>query len=298
MKNIRNLIILIGTVVFTACDDNANTFDATGSFEANETIISAEASGKLLTYNADEGDNLKKDQYIGYVDTTQLVLSKKQLFAQIDAILSRRPNIAVQLTALKEQKRVAETAQKRVANLLKVDAATPKQMDDANGQIDIIKGNITALRNSLNTNTRSIEQEIGPLRVQIEQIDDNIKRSKLVSPIEGTVLVSYAEVFEQVGKGTPLYKIADLSELTLRAYVTGNQLPQIKLNQQVKVLTDDGNDGYKETEGMIYWISDKAEFTPKTVQTKDERANKVYAIKVRVKNDGSFKIGMYGEVNF
>ena len=298
MKNIRNLIFLIGTVFITACDDTANTFDATGSFEANETIISAEASGKLLTYNADEGDNLKKGQYIGYVDTTQLVLSKKQLFAQIDAILSRRPNIGVQLTALKEQKRVAETAQKRVANLLKAGAATPKQMDDANGQIDVIKGNITALRSSLNTNTRSIEQEIGPLRVQIEQIDDHIKRSKLVSPIEGTVLVSYAEVFEQVSKGTPLYKIADLSELTLRAYVTGNQLPQIKLNQQVKVLTDDGNGGYMETEGMIYWISDKAEFTPKTVQTKDERANKVYAIKIRVKNDGSFKIGMYGEVNF
>lgn len=298
MKNLRNLIILVGTVFFTACDDNTNTFDATGSFEANETIISAETSGKLLVYNVDEGTHIKKGQYIGYIDTTQLTLSKKQLFAQIDAILSRRPDIGVQLTALKEQLRVAEIEQKRIVNLLKEEAATPKQMDDVNGQIDIIKGNIKALRNSLNTNTRSIEQEIGPLSVQIEQIGDNINRSKLVSPIEGTVLVSYTEVFEQVGKGTPLYKIADLSELTLRAYVTGNQLPQIKLNQQVKVLTDDGNGGYKETEGTIYWISDKAEFTPKTVQTKDERANKVYAIKLRVKNDGSLKIGMYGEVNF
>ena len=298
MKTLRNLTLLLATVAYTACDDNTNKFDATGSFEANETIISAESSGKLMAYSVDEGQVLQKGQYLGFIDTTQLALSRKQVFAQMDAILSRKPDVAVQLTALKEQLKAAEVEQKRMTNLLKADAATPKQMDDVNGQIDIINGNITALRNSLNTSTRSIDREIDPLKIQVEQINDQIEKSKLVNPVEGTVLISYVETFEQVGKGTPLYKIADLSELTLRAYVTGNQLPLIKLNQQVKVLTDDGNGGYKETQGVIYWISDKAEFTPKTVQTKDERANKVYGIKVRVVNDGFYKIGMYGEINF
>ncbi len=290
--------LLLLAFIFSSCDNSTNNFDATGSFEANETIISAEASGTLLSYGVEEGKTLRAGQYIGYIDTAQLVLSKKLLYAKMDAALSRKPDVGVQLTALKEQLKVAEVEQKRITSLVGAGAATPKQQDDIDGQIAVIKGNITALRNSLTTSTQSIDREVETLKVQIDQVDDQINRSKLINPVVGTVLVSYAEAHEQVGRGIPLYKIADLSEITLRAYVTGNQLPKIKLNQQVAVLTDDGDGGYKEENGTIYWISDKAEFTPKTVQTKDERANKVYAIKVGVANDGSYKIGMYGEVNF
>ncbi len=300
MMNIKHIIqiALIIPAGLMSCDNGEPEFDASGAFEADETIISAEASGKLLAFAVDEGQELRADTYLGYIDTVQLSLSIRQLEAQIDAVLSRRPDIAAQLSALNEQLRVAEIEQKRVEQLLNADAATPKQKDDVDGQIDVIKGNITALRTSLITNTQSLEMEIGPLEAQIDQLKDKIKKSIIINPINGTVLTVFAEPFEHVGMGMPLYKIADLSSLTLRAYITGDQLTQLKLNDRVEVLTDDGSGGYTSTTGTVYWISDKAEFTPKSIQTKDERANKVYAIKVRVENDGTYKIGMYGEVKF
>ncbi|MFT6865979.1 MAG: HlyD family secretion protein [Cyclobacteriaceae bacterium] len=297
MNKTLYLLLIISTLL-SACGETTNSYDATGSFEADETIISAEASGTLLTFIAEEGQQIKKGVLVGTIDTTQLYLSKKQLNAQIAAVLSRKPNISAQLSALNEQLKSAEKEQVRISNLLKADAATPKQLDDVDAQIAIVKANIRATNSTLNTNTESLNQEIGPIKVQIEQINDQIKKSLLINQVAGTILMTYVEPFEQVARGTPLYKIADLTNMTLKVYITGNQLPQIKLNQELKVYTDDGNDGYKETQGTIYWISDKAEFTPKTVQTKDERANKVYAIKVRVKNEGDYKIGMYGEVNF
>ncbi len=290
------IMILAGWALVAASCSESHEFDASGMFEADETIISSQVAGTLLAFNVEEGQALKLDQRLGYVDTVQLHLSRKQLQAQKAAILSRKPDISAQLAALNEQLKAALVEKERLENLLKADAATPKQMDEVNAQIDITKGNIRALRTSLQTNTESIDMEIVPLQAQIEQIDDQIARSHIVNPVVGTVLTTYAEVHEQVGRGQPLYKIADIGELTLRAYITGNQLPQVKLNQKVTVLTDNGEGGYVETDGEIYWISDKAEFTPKSIQTKDERANKVYAVKIRVKNDGTYKIGMYGEV--
>ncbi len=290
------IMILAGWALVAASCSESHEFDASGMFEADETIISSQVAGTLLAFNVEEGQTLKLDQRLGYIDTVQLHLSRKQLQAQKAAILSRKPDISAQLAALNEQLKAALVEKERLENLLKADAATPKQMDDVNAQIDITKGNIRALRTSLQTNTESIDMEIVPLQAQIEQIDDQIARSHIVNPVVGTVLTTYAEVHEQVGRGQPLYKIADIGELTLRAYITGNQLPQVKLNQKVTVLTDNGEGGYVETDGEIYWISDKAEFTPKSIQTKDERANKVYAVKIRVKNDGTYKIGMYGEV--
>jgi HlyD family secretion protein len=220
------------------------------------------------------------------------------------------PNITAQTGYYNQQEAVTQSRlknllyeQKRLQNLLKADAATPKQLDDINAQIDETRKQLLvtgkqkdAQVSVLKTQSSSISADLLPLQVQIEQINDQLARRKIINPVSGTVLTKYAEVNEMTAQGKPLYKIADLTTIILRAYITGNQLPAIKLNQKIKVNTDDGKGGYKETAGTITWISDKAEFTPKTIQTKDERANMVYAIKVKVKNDGSYKIGMYGEI--
>lgn len=298
MKILWLIPFIIITLLLAACDNDTHEFDASGAFEADETIISSKATGTLLSFEVEEGQALTSNTYLGYVDTTELFLNIAQLEAQMEAVLSKKPDIAAQLAALNEQLNAAEIEKKRIDNLLQADAATPKQADDIAAQIKITKGNINALRSQLVSNTRSIDKEIGPLEAQIAILEDRISKSKIVNPVEGTVLTVYAEPHELVKTGQPLYKIANLDELTLRAYITGEQLPKIKLNENVTVLTDDGNGGYSEIQGEIYWISDKAEFTPKSIQTKNERANKVYAVKVRVKNNGTYKIGMYGEIKF
>ncbi len=297
LKNGTLAFICLIFLVFASCSKESK-YDASGTFETEETIISAEAAGTLKSFTVDEGQNLKAGQQIGYIDTLQLFLKKKQLESQIRSTLAQMPDISAQLAALQSQLKTAEREKQRIANLVKADAATGKQLDDANAQTDVIKKQIAAERSSLGVTSRSITRQTTPLEVQIEQINDQIAKSNIVNPVTGTVLTKYAEANEVVSIGKPLYKIADLSSLILRAYITGDQLPLIKLNQRVKVLTDKTRDEYKEQEGFITWISDKAEFTPKTIQTKDERANLVYAVKIKVKNDGYLKIGMYGEIKF
>ncbi len=299
MKKISTITLAACSLIAMAsCNRDKNNFDASGSFEAEETIISSEASGTIKQFDIEEGQTLQAGQAIGYVDSIQLFLKKKQLEAQINALLSKKPNVPMQIASLQEQLKTAENEQKRINNLVKADAATTKQLDDINGQIEVLKKQIDAQKSSLDISTEGISKEAGPLRLQIDQLNDQLVKCKIINPMNGTVLTKYASVNEMTAQGKPLYKIADLSTIILRAYVTGNQLPIIKLNQKVKVLTDDGNGGFKENEGSIIWINDKAEFTPKTIQTKDERANMVYAVKVKVKNDGSYKIGMYGEIKF
>ncbi|WP_164121818.1 MULTISPECIES: HlyD family secretion protein [Sphingobacterium] len=299
MKHLLISIIIAGNLLTTvSCNNKQETFDASGSFEAEETIISAEAQGVLKTFDIQEGQALQAGQNIGYIDSIQLYLKKKQLETQVTALLGKKPNIPVQLSALQEQLRTAEREKNRIENLVKGDAATPKHLDDIKAQVEVLKKQIEAQKSSLSILSDGISKDVVPLQVQIEQLEDQLSKCKLINPINGTVLTKYAEANEMASIGKPLYKIADLSNVMLRAYVTGNQLPQIKLNQQVNVLTDDGKAGYRQVEGIVTWISDKAEFTPKTIQTKDERANMVYAIKVKVKNDGLFKIGMYGEIKF
>lgn len=288
--------ISAAAVTLAACKGNGNGHDASGAFEADETIISSEASGLLLQLNVAEGQSLEAGQAVGFVDSMQLFLKKKQLEAQIKATLSQRPDIAAQTAALKEQLKTAEKEQQRFTSLVKANAATQKQLDDITAQVELLKKQIAAQQSSLGITSESISQNTEPLVVQVEQINDQLGKCRIVNRVKGTVLVKYASVNEVTSPGKPLYKIADISTLNLRAYVNGSQLPQIKLNQKVKVLVDDGNGGFKEHEGTINWISDKAEFTPKTIQTKEERANLVYAVKIGVKNDGSLKIGMYGEV--
>lgn len=277
---------------------NADTFDASGAFEADEVVIAAEVSGVIRELDVQEGTRVEAGQLLGWIDSTQLHLQKKQLQAQIQAILSRRPQVATQLASLREQLRAAEREQQRVLNLHKADAATQKQVDDINAQVDVIRKQLEAQRSSLNISTQGIVGETLPLEVQIAQREDQLEKCRITNPLSGTILAKYAEAHEVVTPGKPLYKVADIRELDLKAYITGSQLPSIALGQGVTVWVDDGAEKYKEYPGVITWISSKAEFTPKTIQTKEERADLVYAMKVRVKNDGYLKIGMYGEVKF
>lgn len=299
MINLRTLTIAVSAVfVMTACNNEKTSYDASGSFEAEETIISSEATGTIKELNIEDGQILKAGQNIGYVDSVQVYLKKNQLEAQIKALLSKKPNVSLQIAALQEQLKAAENEENRIEKLVKGDAATTKQLDDIRANIEVIKKQITAQKSTLDISSESIGKDANPLIVQVEQINDQLEKCKIINPINGTVLTKYAKRNEMTITGKALYKIADLSTIILRAYISGNQLAQIKVNQKVKVVTDDGNGGFKETDGTIMWINDKAEFTPKTIQTKDERANMVYAIKIKVANDGSYKIGMYGEIKF
>ncbi|HNP06353.1 MAG TPA: efflux RND transporter periplasmic adaptor subunit [Cyclobacteriaceae bacterium] len=291
-------LLLAGLTLLGACSNGENEFDATGNFEADEVIVSSEAAGKILELNIDEGQTLKKGEMIGYVDTLQLHLKKRQLQSSVNAVLARQPNVAKQLATVQEQIETTKREKARFENLLKADAATQKQVDDLTSQLALLQKQYAALQSSLGTTTQSLKSETVPLSIQIEQIEDQIQKSIITNPIAGTVLTKYAEESEVTGPGKALYKIADLSSITLRAYISGNQLSVIKLGQKVKVLVDDLETESRSYEGEITWIADKAEFTPKTIQTKEERANLVYALKVKVKNDGFLKIGMYGELIF
>ncbi|HTL07968.1 MAG TPA: efflux RND transporter periplasmic adaptor subunit [Chitinophagaceae bacterium] len=309
----RTLLLLLAPLWLAAgCKTTSHPFDASGAFEANETIISAEANGVIEQFRAAEGTALKAGEVIGYIDSTQLYLRKKQLEAQLRATSKRLPNLSIQTGFYKQQAAVTQSRlnnllheQARLQRLLQADAATPKQLDDINAQIDETRKQLAVTEtqkdsqlSSLQTQSSGISADLLPLQVQIEQVNDQLAKCRIVNPLNGTVLTTYAEEKEMATQGKPLYKIANLSNIILRAYITGNQLPMVKLQQPVTVLTDDGKGGYRQTTGSITWISDKAEFTPKTIQTKDERANMVYAIKVNVKNDGTYKIGMYGEIKF
>jgi len=299
MKNrLLNIAFILGTTFLFSCSNDDGDFDATGTFEAEEIIVSSEATGKLIMFDVDEGLNLKQNQIVGVVDTTQLHLKKKQLLSSITAVLSKQPDISAQLATLQKQIETTEVEKKRIENLVSLDAATTKQLDDVNSQLEVLRKQYTATKSSLTITKQGMQSETLPLVAQVEQIQDQINKSIIKNPIDGTVLTRYAKQDEITTNGKALYKIANLSEMTLRAYINGDQLGQIKLGQKVSVYVDKGKGEQKEMGGEIYWVSSKAEFTPKTIQTKDERANLVYAIKVKVINDGYLKIGMYGEVRF
>lgn len=288
--------ILSLSVLLVSCSNNENEHDASGSFEAIETIISAEANGKIVQLSIEEGQELKAGQVIGHIDSTQIYAKKLQLLQSKKAILSGRPQTSVQTEALKKELANAMLDRDRIQNLVIGGVSTQKQLDDANAKVTTLKAKITAQESSLQTTTSSLNEQASTIDAQLIEINDQLRKCTITNPLNGTVLSKYAEQYEIAGAGKPLYKIADLSSIILRAYITGDQLSQVRLDQNVKVFTDDGNGGFKETEGVITWINDKAEFTPKTIQTKNERANLVYATKVKVKNDGSYKIGMYGEI--
>lgn len=293
-----SILLIAFAASFTSCSNKENEFDASGAFESVETIVSTESSGTLMKFDVEEGQTLQANQFIGYVDSMQLYYRKQQLEAQIASTTSQIPNIPVQVAALQSQLAEAQKNQERVKNLFKQSAATQQQLDDANTQVDVLIKQIEAQKSTLGISTTTLEKNVGPLQKQIDQLNDQLVKCRIINPLRGTVLTKYAEDHEVVMPGKALYKIAATDTLILRAYITGNQLTNIKLGQVIKVRTDEGEKKFRNYTGTIYWISDKSEFTPKTIPTKEERADLVYAIKVRVANDGYLKIGMYGEVKF
>lgn len=326
MTMYRITTIAIALLALASCKNGNKNFDASGTFEADEVIVSAEATGKILQLNFNEGDSLAANATVGAIDVAGLELQKGQIEASLQALGEKtndpEPQVAIlkaqmqsqnaQIEVLKQQIAVADKERSRLEKLVKADAATPKQLDDATGQIAVLQKQLSAAREQLGVleqqiasarasvglQNRGILSEKNPTQKRIEQVNDQIGRGQIKNPVAGTVLSKYAMSGEFAVTGKPLYKIADLSQMTLRAYITGGQLSAIKPGQAVKVLVDDGPDKLKELPGAISWISNKAEFTPKTIQTKDERANLVYAVKIKVKNDGTLKIGMYGEVKW
>lgn len=293
-----------------ACHSKKNVFDASGSFETDEVIVSSQLNGQLVSFNVNEGDNLSQGQVVGSVDAENISLQKEQVEASIESLTEKTTNVKPQVELLQDQLRVQQTQlnnllheKARIERLVKADAATGKQLDDITNQVEVTRKQMEVTRqqiavqkSNVATQNRSILSESKPLQKRAEQLQEQLSKSKIINPINGTVITKYAERGEVTSAGKALYKIADLSYLTLRAYITGAQLSQIKLNQTVTVLIDNGKNDYRNYKGIITWISDKAEFTPKTIQTKEERANLVYAVKIKVRNDGFLKIGMYGEV--
>jgi HlyD family secretion protein len=295
MNKFNLLFAIIITFFVSSCSDNENKSDAYGNFEAVETIVSAEANGKLLDFDIEEGQVIEKDAIVGKIDTDQLSLKISQLEAQKNATKTKFKNVFSQISVLQEQKKVNLTEKQRIEKLLKDDAATTKQLDDINGSIDVLNKQVA----SVEVQNSTTIQEINGIDAQVRQIQDQINKSSVINPIKGTVLTKLAEKSEIVNYGKPLYKIADLTLMDLRVYVSETQLHKISIGQKVKVLIDKDRNSNQEFEGTIQWISSKAEFTPKIIQTKEERVNLVYAVKVRVNNsNGNLKLGMPGEIIF
>lgn len=290
MKNIKTMVLagLVGSLF--SCS-NGEKADGYGNFEATEITISSEANGKLEYLNVEEGQVLEKGTAVGLVDTLQLYLNKQQLLAQKETVASKSGGVWSQVSVLNEQLQTAKTEQERIQNMFAENAATKRQLDQANSQVDVLKKQIQ----NVETQNAPIVNEVKSIDAKVAQIEEQIAKSKITNPIKGTVLTKYAEPGEIVSFGKPLYKIADLEEMTLRVYVSETQLPNIKIGQEIKVKIDSGEE-MKDYQGTISWISASAEFTPKIIQTKEERVNLVYAVKVTVKNDGSLKIGMPAEM--
>lgn len=323
---IKKLLLPLSITAFLSCNNGKGKYDATGTFEAEEIIVSAEANGKILQLAVEEGASLAKDSVVGKIDPVAIELQKEQASSSVEALQQRTNDASPQVSVLEseiqlqtksiavdnEQLKTLEKEQQRFQKLVAADAVPAKQLDDITGQVNVLKekiiasktqlqvlqSKINAQRKSVAIQNRGILSEKDPMEKKVAQIQDQLNKTIIKNPVAGTVLTKYADANEYTAIGKALYKIADLGTMKLRAYITGNQLAQVKLNQKVKVMVDDGKGKYKELSGTISWISDKAEFTPKTIQTKDERANLVYAMKVNVVNDGYLKIGMYGEVVF
>jgi HlyD family secretion protein len=298
MRKLFYFIPLVFALLIISCGDGGKEIDASGLFEATEVIVSAEASGKIMDLNIRQGDIIKANQIIGYIDTVQLHLKRMQLLTNIKSLNNRMLNIEKQIAVTKQQITTALKEKERFSKLFDSNASTRKQVDDINAQIALLEKQSDAQLSTMGNSNKSIEEDKTALQIQVEQISDQLMKSNISAPIDGTVLVKYAEKGELASYGKALFKIADMSNIFLRAYITSNQLSQIGNGDNVTVFSDFGEDERREYEGKVVWISDKSEFTPKTIQTKDERANLVYAIKVAVNNDGYLKTGMYGELKF
>lgn len=281
-----------------SCVEGNKAYDASGVFESTEVTVSAEGNGKILSLDIQEGDRLEAGQIVGCIDTVQLHLSEIQLEASRRAVGSGRLDISRQIAALESQIGKQRQELDRFTKLEKAGASNRKQVEDIQAQIETLERQLAAQKESLNSSNRNVSGQADALEAQIEQIRDRIRKCVITSPVAGTVLAKYSEAGEFAALGRALFKVADIDNIRLRAYITADQLTTLKLGQQVRVFADQGSSGRKEYAGTLIWISDKAEFTPKTIQTRDERANLVYAVKIAVENDGLIKLGMYGDIKF
>ena len=298
MKTLKNTMLFLAALLPVACSNNKTDYDASGIFESTELIVSSQVSGQLMEFTVTEGQQLQAHSYLGYVDTTQLYLKKQQLMASRTAVSSRSTSVPRQIASLKEQIATQKRELARFGNLVKLNAANQKQVDDIQSQLSVLEKQLAAQTELLVNNNQGISGESTALENQIAQIEDQLLKSRITSPIQGTVLTKYAEQGEFTAPGKALFKVSDMQQMYLRAYITSDQLTQLKQGQPVTVYADFGEDKMRTYPGTISWIADKAEFTPKTIQTRNERANLVYAVKIAVTNDGYLKNGMYGEVKF
>ena len=283
-------------LLLSSCSGDNKDFDATGTFEASEITVSAEQNGRLLSFDITEGTTIKALQQVGLIDTVQLALQAQALGATRESIANQRPDLAKQIAATRQQLEKAEMEQHRFEALLRDKAATQKQVDDAVSAVLVLRKQLEAQVSALNNTTQSLNNQVSATDIQRLQVLDQLQKCHITTPISGTVLNKYMEPGEFATIGKPLFKIADTERMYLRAYVTSAQLSNVKIGQEVKVFADFGGGDRKEYAGVVTWISDRSEFTPKTILTKDERADLVYAVKIAVKNDGFIKIGMYGEM--
>ncbi len=293
----KHLAIAALAAITLACGNKNMDYDASGIFEATEVIVSAETVGRIVALDITEGDSVTAGDPIGLIDTVQLHLKKLQLETSTQAALSRRTDIGKQIAATTEQIKTAQTEKARFTRLLELNAANRKQIDDIDAQIAVLQKQLAAQRSTLENANASVSEEGRALLLQADQTKDLIERSIVKSPIDGTILSKYAQAGEMAVQGRALFKVADMSKLFLRAYLTSGQLSQVKLGQPVRVFADYGKT-VQEYAGTVTWISDKAEFTPKSIYTKDDRDNLVYAVKIAVQGDGYIKIGMYGQMKF
>ena len=299
MKSIKlTIIAALAAGMLLSCGSGNPEYDASGVFEATEIIVSSKVSGEIMKFDVQEGENVESGAVLGYTDTVQLALKKKQLAANLSATESRYLNRNRQIASLQQSLVNARKEQTRFEKLLTAKAVSQKQADDVRYQVEVLERELAAAKEQVESANSSISGQSAGIIAQIEQLDDMMAKSVITSPIKGVVLTKYAEQGEYTVPGKALFKVADIENIKLRAYINAAQFNEIKLGQKVKVFSDKGESGVREYEGVISWISDKAEFTPKTIQTRDERENLVYAVKISVKNNGAIKIGMYGEVKF
>ncbi len=292
------LLVFSLTVMLHSCGKTDSNFDASGTFEATEVLVSCEVSGKILQFYMEEGQPVQEMQKLVLIDSTQLYLKKMQVSASIKAVQSRKPDMNKQIAALEQQVATARFEMKRVENLVHANVANSKQLDDIHAHIAVLEKQLAATKSTISTTTESISAETEALEVQLRQIDDQLHKCCITSPVSGTILGKYAEAGEIAVAGKPLFKVGNMQNMILRAYITADQLSTIKIGQKVKIFSDFGEKDYKEYEGELAYISDRAEFTPKTILTRNERANQVFAVKISVKNDGFLKNGMYGQIKF
>ena len=299
MKRIfRYIPIVMFTLAVSACGNRTKVHDASGVFESTEVTVSAEGSGKILRLAVQEGDRLDSGAVVGLIDTVQLHFAKEQLIASLKAVGSGHYDVSKQIASIEQQIAKQRRELERFTKLADAGASNRKQVDDIETQIAVLEKQLAAQKETLMNANKGISGQAEALEAQIAQMEDRISKCVIVSPVTGTVLAKYAETGELAAQGRALFKIADLEQIRLRAYITADQLTGLRLGQSVKVYADQGKSGTKEYAGKLVWISDKAEFTPKTIQTRDERANLVYAVKIAVENDGLIKLGMYGDVKF